>query len=63
MWLRAHHNAEPAFATVIASWTDIPADGLDAAVRAAMLHAALRTAVEHYAWKVAPEEHPVTRTA
>ncbi|CAL9345899.1 hypothetical protein SUDANB106_00371 [Streptomyces sp. enrichment culture] len=53
VWLRAHDEAEAAFAAALARSTGRPADGLWVAVGAAMVNGALRAAVEHHALRAA----------
>ncbi|SDK18922.1 transcriptional regulator, TetR family [Actinopolyspora mzabensis] len=49
VWLQAHRDAEPAFATGIAHRTGRRADELTVKTEAAMVNTALRVAVEHTA--------------
>ncbi|SFL00847.1 hypothetical protein [Streptomyces pini] len=53
VWLRAHDEAEAAFAAALARSTGRPAGGLWVAVGAAMVDGALRAAVEHHALRAA----------
>jgi AcrR family transcriptional regulator len=56
VWLQVHHDAEPAFATMLAARAGLPGDDLAVVVRAAVFNSALRAAVEHYAFHTEPAE-------
>lgn len=58
VWLRAHDDAEPAFAAALAARAGEPAEGLRVRMQAAMLNGALRAAVEHHAWHALPAPGP-----
>jgi AcrR family transcriptional regulator len=49
VWLEAHHDAEAAFAAMIADRTDRPADDLAVRLEAGVLNTALRIGVEDWA--------------
>jgi AcrR family transcriptional regulator len=55
IWMQAHDDAEPAFATALAARTGDTADSLQTRVQAAVINAALRVGVEHYAWYATPQ--------
>ena len=49
VWLQAHDDAEPVFASALASRAGVPEE-LETRVQAALINVALRVAVQHYAW-------------
>jgi AcrR family transcriptional regulator len=62
VWLQAHDDAEPIFATVLAerAVSTQPGHHLSVKVRATMINSALRAAVEHYADHTAPADVDAT---
>lgn len=62
VWLQVHHDAEPAFAAVIAERTGHGPDDLEPRVQATLLNGALRIAVEQWAWSADPQPAVLSRT-
>ncbi|MFF2730818.1 TetR family transcriptional regulator [Streptomyces sp. NPDC058008] len=62
VWLQVHHDAEAAFAEVIALRTGHGPDDLEPRVQATVLNGALRIAVEQWAWSPDPRPAPLSRT-
>ncbi|MFJ8857706.1 TetR/AcrR family transcriptional regulator [Streptomyces sp. NPDC102451] len=62
VWLQVHHDAEPAFAEVIAERTGYGPDDLQPRVQATLLNGALRIAVEQWAWGADPRPESLSRT-
>ncbi|MFB4426311.1 TetR family transcriptional regulator [Streptomyces sp. QL37] len=62
VWLQVHHDAEPAFAAVIAERTGRRPDDLEPRVQATLLNGALRIAVEQWAWSADPQPASLSRT-
>ncbi|MFJ4839812.1 TetR/AcrR family transcriptional regulator [Streptomyces sp. NPDC088746] len=62
VWLQVHHDAEPAFAAVIAERTGHGPDDLEPRVQATLLNGALRIAVEQWAWSAEPQPAVLSRT-
>ncbi|MEU0304396.1 TetR family transcriptional regulator [Streptomyces sp. NPDC006175] len=62
VWLQVHHDAEPAFAAVIAERTDHGPDDLEPRVQATLLNGALRVAVEQWAWSADPQPASLSHT-
>lgn len=56
VWLHAHDDAEPVFATALARRDGTSPDDLTIRVRASMLNSALRAAVEHHAFHTDPSD-------
>ena len=56
VWLHAHDDAEPVFATALARRAGASPDDLTIRVRAGMLNSALRAAVEHHAFHTDPAD-------
>jgi AcrR family transcriptional regulator len=56
VWLQAHHDAEPAFAAMLAERSGRPDDDLTVRIQAAVINSALRAAVEHYAFHTDPAD-------
>ncbi|MEU9058240.1 TetR family transcriptional regulator [Streptomyces sp. NPDC048430] len=62
VWLQVHHDAEPAFAAVIAERTGHGSDDLEPRVQATLLNGALRIAVEQWAWSPDAQPASLSRT-
>jgi AcrR family transcriptional regulator len=56
VWLHAHDDAEPVFATALARRAGVSPDDLAIRVRAGMVNSALRAAVEHHAFHTDPAD-------
>lgn len=62
VWLQVHHDAEPAFAEVLAERAYHEPDDLEPRVQATLLNGALRVAVEQWAWGADPQPLPLSGT-
>ncbi|WP_443067317.1 acyl-CoA-like ligand-binding transcription factor [Streptomyces sp. NBC_01422] len=62
VWLQVHHDAEPAFAEVLAERAGHEPDDLEPRVQATLLNGALRVAVEQWAWGADPQPLPLSGT-
>lgn len=62
VWLQVHHDAEPAFAEVLAERAGHGPDDLEPRVQSTLLNGALRVAVEQWAWGADPQPLPLSAT-